>query len=399
MRLSPVFNRAFLIVVVFAGYRYAYGDAVITSAATTFGTLISISQTNVSFQAGCSGPATTIAWQDILLLRLDGQCSPHEATPPTAPLQVCKSALVHVFKVRTNGKFIYLSTASMSEVGILRGILYGKQGSVSLRRRDIGYIQPTDVCPASTSELDLPRGVCFEPQQFAVNWSTDPVFDNHIFTKGFAIYVKPEKAITDELRQEILMAFGTSINLWSSLLQDHKGELNPTLRAYVEKSESHGGNYVLFTPPQVIEVQCPENALIVIDWLNGRNGVFPPHQGYIARAQLQGRTILVNASENEFGYRADFKNPLSAGLVNLISVFAHEFGHCLGLPDDTTDSTSLMNPNHVAISLEQVVFPSLSDFHRLRGSLEATIVGSSAGFFEVKNCAGLRRLRSGRPSE
>jgi hypothetical protein len=80
----------------------------------------------------------------------------------------------------------------------------------------------------------------------------------------------------------------------------------------------------------------------------------------------------------------------------MISVFVHEFGHCLGLPDDTTDPTSLMNPNYVAADIEQVFFPSLSDFQRLRSSLEAYISGSSVGFSDVKNCAGLRRLRNSR---
>jgi hypothetical protein len=83
-------------------------------------------------------------------------------------------------------------------------------------------------------------------------------------------------------------------------------------------------------------------------------------------------------------------------MVNMISVFAHEFGHRLGLPDDTADPTSLMNPSSVAKTLDQVFFPSLSDFQCLRSSLEATIVGTSPGFFEVKNCAGLRRLQSAR---
>jgi hypothetical protein len=82
--------------------------------------------------------------------------------------------------------------------------------------------------------------------------------------------------------------------------------------------------------------------------------------------------------------------------AGLISVFVQEFGHCHGLPDDTTDPTSLMNPNYVAADIEQVFFPSLSDFQRLRSSLEAYISGSSVGFFDVKNCAGLRRLRSSR---
>jgi hypothetical protein len=287
MRLSRAFNKNFLILLIVIGCRCAYGDTVITSAATTFGNLISISSDHVDFQVGCSGPTTTVAWQNILLLRLDGQCGPHEAHPPTAPLQVCKSALVHVFKVRTKGRFVYLSTASMSTGGVLRGIPYGKQGSVSLQRKDVEYIEPSDVCPGSISELSLPRGMCFEPRQFAVNWSTDPVFDNQIFTKGFAIYIKPESPISEDLRRDISLAFGTSINLWSSLLQQHRSELNEVLRSYVNKSVSHGANITLFTPPQVIEVQCPENALLVIDWLNGRNKVFRPHQGYIARAQLR----------------------------------------------------------------------------------------------------------------
>jgi hypothetical protein len=393
MRSLRVCSKILLTLVLFLGCRSALWDTLITSATTTFGNLVSISKTEVGFQAGCAGPTTTVAWQDILLLRLDGQCSPHQATPPTAPLQVCKSSLVHVFKLRTKGKFLYFSTVSLSAGGSIRGIPYGKNGSIALPKNDVEYIQPTDVCPASISELDLPTGICFEPQQFAVNWSADPVFNNHILTKGLAVYIRPEHPISEELRRNIVLAFGTSISLWTSLLQQHRSELNEALQSYVAASVSHGKGITLFTPPQVIEVQCPENALLVIDWLNGKNHVFPAHQGYVARAQLEGRTILINAKENDFGYRADFMNPLGDGTANLISVFAHEFGHCLGLADDTTDPTSVMNPGKVGTALNQVTLPSPSDFQRLRSSLEASIVGSAPGFFNVKNCAGLRRVK------
>lgn len=396
MRSLRAVNKLLVTLGLLMGCRSAWSDTIITSATTTFGTLISISNTEVSFQAGCSGVTTRVPWQDILLLRLDGQCRPHPSSPPTAPLQVCKTSLVHVFKIRTKGKFIYLGTVSMSAGGSMRGIPYGKNGSIAIPKKDVEYIQPTDVCPASISELELPPGICVEPQQFAVNWSTDPVFNNHILTKGFAVYIESENPISADLRRSIVLAFGTSITLWTSLLEEHRSQLNETLQSYVASSVSHGKTITLFTPPQVIEVSCPENALLVISWLNGKNHVFPVNQGYIARAQLQGRTILINSNENDFGYRADFMNPLAAGTANLISVFAHEFGHCLGLPDDTTDPTSVMNPTKVGIKLNQVVLPSSSDFERLRSSLEASIAGSAPGFFDVKNCAGLRRVKSGR---
>jgi hypothetical protein len=88
---------------------------------------------------------------------------------------------------------------------------------------------------------------------------------------------------------------------------------------------------------------------------------------------------LLNARENNFGYRPDFVNPLADGKVNLISVFVHALGHCLGLLDDTTDPSSVMNPDHVGRISNGLLI-----------SLRQSIEGTAPGFFNVKDCAGLR---------
>jgi hypothetical protein len=285
----------------------------------------------------------------------------------------------------------------MKEGGMLRGILYGKQGDVVFSRKDVESIQPEDACPTYISDLELPNQVCFEPVQWAANWSTEPVFNNQIFTKGFAIYINPETPISDDVRRDIRTAFGTAVNIWASLLFDHRKELSPGVAAYIAQSTSSSEHVTLFTPPQVIEVQCRDDALIVVDWFNQKNKVFPRGEGYIARAQLKGRTVLMNAYENVFGYQAQLLKPLTPGDVNLVSVFVHEFGHCLGLPDEATDATSVMNPEHIVAEIGVAVWPTASDFDRLRTSLEATIQGTSAGYFNVKDCAGLRWTTTSKP--
>lgn len=109
----------------------------------------------------------------------------------------------------------------------------------------------------------------------------------------------------------------------------------------------------------------------------------------LREAQLQGRTILLNAGEFHSDYRQDFMNALSDDEVNLISVFLHERGHCLGLPDDTAAGQSGMNPNYVAQRINQTVLPTAVDFAHFVDSLRPSVSGTRPGFFNVKNCAGL----------
>lgn len=373
---------------------FARADAVITNAATSFGSVVSFDSHTIEFQTGCSGPKITVSWADVLVLRFDNQCLPHKAEAPTAPLQICKEALVHVFKLRYQGKFVYLRELSMAPNGGVRGIPFGKNGGISLHRKQMELIQPTDVCPSKIEASSLPKGICFEPLQFAVNWALEPVFNNEIFTKGFSIYIRSRELVPAQRSEEITRALGTALTLWGSTLEKNKDDLPPQLRSYIEHSTARGGQVILYTPPQVIQVQCPENATLIVDWVS-RDGIFPKGQGYVAEAQLQGRTVLLNASENTFGYRPDIANPLPPDTASLVSVFVHEMGHCLGLRDEVDDATSVMNPNYVARVLNQTVEPSHADFLRFRSSLEASVRGTAPGFFDVKDCAGLRRPSKG----
>jgi hypothetical protein len=370
-------------------------DTVITKDATMWGTAVSIENKTITFRSGCTGASITVPWDGVLILQFNAECMHGTAHLPTAPLQVCKEDLVHVFKVRVSGRYVYLSKIGMLPGRELRGTPYGKRGVVVIDKSKVESIQPAVICPSTISELALPpRGMCFEPEQWAVNWSSDPVFNNQIFTKGFAINIIFDDPVDEEVAQELTQSFGTALNLWASTLQEHKGELAPELRAYVERSTASSSKYVLYTPPQVVRVSCKEDALLIVHWVTKSRGIFPRGGRYVARAQLQGRTILLNARENNFGYRPDFVNPLADGKVNLISVFVHELGHCLGLLDDTTDPSSVMNPDHVGRMISRTIPPSGADFQRFAESLRQAIQGTAPGFFNVKDCAGLRIPRN-----
>jgi hypothetical protein len=383
-------SRAIALVLVVAASIAARADTLVTKDASFWGSVISIKDGSVTFRSGCTGADTQVAWSSVLIVQFDHNCKSGTVKLPTAPLLICKKTLVHIFKVRISGQYLYLTSVSMAPDSDLRGVPYGKRGWIRLKKNKVDSIQPTDICPSLISELDsFPKGICFEPEQWAVNWSVEPVFNNQIFTKGFAIYVSSESSLQDEVTEKLRVAFGTALSLWASTLQEHRNELPADLRSYVDRSTSSSSKYVLYTPPQVIRVSCRENALLIVNWVTKRNEIFPRGQGYVARAQLQGRTILLNASEYQFGYRPDFLNPLAPDVINLISVFVHELGHCLGLPDDSADPGSVMNPNHVASMINETVSPSPGDFRNFVTSLRASVSGTSPGFFDVKDCAGL----------
>lgn len=368
----------------------AHGDTLVTKDATFWGSVSSITNGLVTFRGECTGAMTQVPWDSVLVLRFNNECKNGVVKLPTSPLVVCDQVAVHVFKVHTGNSFLYLTKISMQPNNDLRGVPYKKRGTVVIDRKKVESIQPTDVCPSNISELDpFPASVCFEPEQWAVNWSAEPVFSNQIFTKGFAIYVSSDVQIPDEVSERLTRSFGTALSIWASTLQEHRNELPPDLQSYVARSTSSSKTYVLYTPPQVIQVSCKQNALLVVNWVMHQRNIFPQGHGYVARAQLQGRTILLNAGEYRFGYRPDFLNPLPPDTINLISVFVHELGHCLGLPDTATDPESVMNPNHVASIIHQTVSPSLQDFRNFVDSLRTSIAGTAPGYFDVKDCAGL----------
>jgi hypothetical protein len=271
------------------------------------------------------------------------------------------------------------------------------QSLVSGLRKGIKSIQPVEVCPSSLSSgQTAPSSFCSEPAQFAVNWSVAPVFNNQIFTKGASVYVEVIGKLDGLSEEDVRFAYQSALSLWAIALHDARASLEPELQEYIEKSTARGGKFALFMPPQVIRVQCADNALAVVKWFAERRGVFTPQKkDYVAMAQVQGRTVLLNANDNVFMVARD-NATLSGSVVSLISVFVHELGHSFGMLDRAHSSeASVMDPDYVIDNLNKTLSPTPVDTRAFANLLKASIGGAAPGVFNAEGCAGLRRRAAG----
>jgi hypothetical protein len=180
-----------------------------------------------------------------------------------------------------------------------------------------------------------------------------------------------------------------ALTLWASKLLTLKSKLDPKLAAYVDSSLGRSPSATLFVPPQVIRVECRENALVVLKIYHaGYRNVFPKKT--VALSQTEGRTILLNAAEFHYRWDLDVRAFVKDRLINLTTVMAHELGHSFGLPD-VLDDGSVMN----ASSIEQNLAggPSDQDGLNLIEILKKKITGTEPGEFNQARCAGLHLSR------
>jgi hypothetical protein len=141
---------------------------------------------------------------------------------------------------------------------------------------------------------------------------------------------------------------------------------------------------MLLTPPQVVEVDCPSNAMLVVRWLDDDRIIFPNRKAYIAKAQFEGRTIAINA--RDFQYVSDAQRVVGPhpGMIDLVTVMLHEFGHCVGLGHAPHGIESVM------AEIDPAASPTDYDYRRFVAILQARVVGGTAGEFNVAHCSGLR---------
>jgi hypothetical protein len=375
-------------------------DAVITADATKFGRIVSFDSNVMTLLSGCdSHDKVSIRWNDVLLLSFDTRCSPYPILPNPAGLERCSVQRVPGFRIEfqdSNTAPFFASKVSLKANGKAQFVSLKDQSAISGSREKLKSIAPVEVCPTSlAAEQTAPSSFCFEPAQFAVNWSPDPVFNNQVFTKGASIYVEVVGRLEELSEEDIRFAYQSAISLWAIALQKARASLAPELQKYIDNSTARGGKVTLFTTPQVIRVRCPDNALAVVKWYAERGDVFTlERRDYVAMSQVEGRTVLLNANDNVFGVARDNK-VMTGTIVSLISVFVHELGHSFGMPDRPHSAEiSVMDPDYVIDNLNKTVSPTQFDTQAFAALLKASITGAAPGVFNAQGCAGLRRRRS-----
>jgi hypothetical protein len=323
-------------------------------------------------------------------LIFDKNCRSYPGKLPTAGMQPpCDQQRVTVYEVTfTSGDSVLAETVDLNEKGRLFANL-GVRGSISGPRSDVAHIVRREVCPdLLDEEPSFPASFCFERFRPVVNFGVEPIFNNEIFTRGFTVYVAFDGPVGDAERaravETVVQALRTSTLIWVSLLQENRERLPERLREYLGTVVARASSYQLLSSPGVTEVDCPAHAMMIVNWITAGQNVFPRRREYLAKAQLQGRTILVNA--RDFRYRWDLRRAaaLEPGEVDLITVMLHEFGHSLGLGHAPEGTASVMS------SRDPAAMPTPYDFDALVAILEKSIRGSAPGDFNLSHCSGLR---------
>jgi Matrixin len=364
-------------------------DVVVTDDNVVFGKVLSITTESAVVANGCNKKLTeSIGASRIRTVIFDSGCNAHNYTVPAVATSPCSAEEITAYRVNFKDDVtpVYANKLLFKADDPIHILLAGGEGSLHGPLDQVTSITYGRFCPLLFNRINaiqLPRGYCFEPPRLAVNWSPDPVYNNGIFTKGFSFYLEQVGPGNSQLTAEdIRLAFGTAVTLWASPLLAKKDSLDPQLRDFVDKSVARSKNIVMFVPPQVVNVSCPANASMIVKLYTARGDEFSS-DSYVAKAQVRGRTILLNGVDYQFLSKLGMKEVAEQNRINLIAVFAHELGHAFGLTHSNA-GPSIMSDR------KPTLVPTDSDIQRFIAILRQSIIGARPGFFNPIECAGLR---------
>jgi hypothetical protein len=150
---------------------------------------------------------------------------------------------------------------------------------------EVRGIAARSVCPDDVSEASPPSDYCVEYRQFAANFSYETPLNNRVLTKGFSFFVElvPTPSSNsimsmDDLQKLVRDGFAAAIGMWTSEMWRRREHYDARLASFLETlvSRSKDNAYILFTPPQVISLDCPQSATFIIRIFSEKIGPFAP---------------------------------------------------------------------------------------------------------------------------
>lgn len=370
----------------------AHADYLYDGDAERWGRVVSSSGKDVVFDVACDAARrVTVKKDQVVRMELNRDCAARPIANYASGVENCdKPVKGFVATVEGLATKPFVHDFELGPGG--RIVLHAHDESVLLveQAKLKSLIVALKCNPSRAAEQMVPgplaEGVCFEPRQWAVNFSGVPVSRNQLFTRGFTVFVSglgdPASGAVDA-RQ----AFGHALTMWMSALLRIRAELEPELKSFIDQSFQCGAAACLLTPPQVVRRYCQPSAMFLLRWVQqAGDGFGPDEKNLIAKAQVQGRTLLINAADHRFDVALGRAPRLDGGKFNLISILSHELGHAFGLADVYDGSPSIMSASVSTMSDE----PTDADARRLAKILLREIKGSPPGEINIANCAGLR---------
>jgi Matrixin len=233
-----------------------------------------------------------------------------------------------------------------------------------------------------------------------LHWATEaakkPVYNNQIFSKAITYEVEwpgtsrltsKEKA---DFEDGLGLALQSALTEWGATLLLIRSQLPPTLRSYLENSLFCTPGSCQYNAPPAVRVSCKENASLVFLIYAPGGAAFPnAEDGAVARAQVAGRTILLNMRSYRFIYDQHLFAILNdRSWINLTAVVAHELGHSFGLSHATPSEKSIMLANLTGMT--QPRYPTSRDGKQFAEILAQFVSGRNAGEFSSLECQGLK---------
>ncbi len=371
-------------------------DVLVESDGTHFGRILQITdEGNFIFAPSCNeSRVKTFVKGSVKFHLFDANCKAHPFKLPTSPFQLCDQEKIKGYNVIfTDGSSRFADDVRLKNGRVLL-IFYGQSVTLQGPAKVVKSITAAQVCPSSiTDEINAPTGYCKEP--FGIqrtDFSVKPIFNNQIFTNGLTVFFEEVGSGKSDLRASLVSeALGNALMMWMSALQDIRPTLVPPLSGYVDSLLHKAGNHTVLIPPQVLQVHCKDNAVMIVRFYKVRDEqLFPEKARYVAKAQLEGRTILLNGVD--FGYRNDLNTSdlVKEAKINLVILFAHELGHSFGLPDADKESHKLSIMNVESVVRNLVGRPQKIDGLDFAAILKKTVRGSGPGVFNPSECTGFK---------
>lgn len=223
------------------------------------------------------------------------------------------------------------------------------------------------------------------------DYTKKPLFANQIFTKGYGIHIVYEsknelpQIVRDSMSFILLSGFRAALTTWGVSLIANKSNLSKDIVGYLDAYSFKTGNNYTYNAPQIFSVDCIENANFVIRVYTQNGKKFKDSKQILAKAQIQGRTIIINMQNHQMIYNQKLFQLKSGLFFNIVPILAHELGHSFGLSHQN-EGKSIMASSAKSISN----FPLMKDGQNFADVLGKQIKGGAPGYFNPTECVGLR---------